>query len=250
MPRGPRALIFDFDGVIVDDEPLHLAAFQEALAAEGITLSREAYYARYLGFDDHDAVVEALREAGRPAPPERVRALMAAKADRFLGLVRAGTPIFPGVPTFVRAAAARVPLAVASGALRHEIELILAQAGLADCFAAIVSAEEVSAGKPSPEGFLRALERLRVPLPDLAPRPVHVAPPARGLGPGSSAARAWPAGPRRRPCPPGGTLAARPRPETGSRVGLLALHLLQDQARRLGHHLLHDLAHGLLGGLE
>src|SRR5438876_909274 len=69
MPRGPRALIFDFDGVIADDEPLHLAAFQEALAAEGITLSREAYYARYLGFDDHDAVVEALREAGRPALP-------------------------------------------------------------------------------------------------------------------------------------------------------------------------------------
>ena len=57
MPRGPRALIFDFDGVIADDEPLHLAAFQEALAAEGITLSREAYYARYLGFDDHAAVV-------------------------------------------------------------------------------------------------------------------------------------------------------------------------------------------------
>src|SRR5437762_3540696 len=75
MPRGPRALVFDFDGVIADDEPLHLAAFQEALAAEGITLTREAYYARYLGFDDHDAVVEALREAGRPAPPERLRAL-------------------------------------------------------------------------------------------------------------------------------------------------------------------------------
>jgi len=170
MPRGPRALVFDFDGVIADDEPLHLAAFQEALAAEGIALTREAYYARYLGFDDHDAVVEALREAGRPAPPERVRALMAAKADRFLRLVRAGAPIFPGVPAFVRAAAARVPLAIASGALRREIELILAQAGLADLFTAIVSAEDVSLGKPSPEGFLRALERLRGRLPDLAPR--------------------------------------------------------------------------------
>src|SRR5947207_2552172 len=121
------------------------------------------------------------RSAGSPVCPfsrrgrkvvfmEPGRALMAAKADRFLGLVRAGAPIFPGVPTFVRAAAARVPLAVASGALRHEIELILVQAGLADCFAAIVSAEEVSAGKPSPEGFLHALERLRVRLPDLAPR--------------------------------------------------------------------------------
>src|SRR5437773_586721 len=73
MPRGPRALIFDFDGVIADDEPLHLAAFQEALAAAGIALTRESYYARYLGFDDRDAVVEALREAGRPAPPDRLR---------------------------------------------------------------------------------------------------------------------------------------------------------------------------------
>src|SRR5207247_4544 len=109
MPRGPRALIFDFDGVIADDEPLHLAAFQEALAAAGIALTRESYYARYLGFDDRDAVVEALREAGRPAPPERVRALMAAKADAFLRLVRAGAPLFPGVPAFVRDAAARVP---------------------------------------------------------------------------------------------------------------------------------------------
>ena len=169
MPPGPRALIFDFDGVIADDEPLHLAAFQEALAPEGLTLTRQAYYARYLGFDDHDAVLEALREAGRPAPPERVRALMAAKADSFLRLVRVGAPIFPGVTAFVRDAATRVPLAVASGALRHEIELILAQAGLAEFFAAIVSAEDVRAGKPSPEGFLRALERLRARLPDLAP---------------------------------------------------------------------------------
>src|SRR2546428_13387022 len=130
MPRGPRALIFDFDGVIADDEPLHLAAFQEALAAEGITLSREAYYARYLGFDDHDAIVEALREAGRPAPPERVRALMDSKAAAFLALVRDQAPIFPGVAAFVRGVAARVPLAIASGALRAEIQLVLPQARL------------------------------------------------------------------------------------------------------------------------
>src|SRR2546428_12185908 len=132
MPRAPRALFFDCEGVTAEDEPLHLAAFQEVLAAEGITLTREAYYARYLGFDDHDAIVEALRAAGRPAPPGRVRALMGAKADAFLRRVRAGAPLFPGVAGFVRAAAARVPLAVASGALRREIELILAQAGLGD----------------------------------------------------------------------------------------------------------------------
>jgi HAD superfamily hydrolase (TIGR01509 family) len=169
MPAGPSALIFDFDGVIADDEPLHLAAFQHVLAAEGITLTREAYYARYLGFDDHDAIVAALGEAGRPPAPAVVRSLMTAKAERFLALVRDGAPIFPGVATFVRASAARVPLAIASGALRREIELILTQAALAECFTAIVSAEDVREGKPAPEGFLGALERLRARVPELAP---------------------------------------------------------------------------------
>ena len=81
-------------------------------------------------------------------------------------------------------------------------------------------------------------------------RTVDTSSPATRSRSGKSAAPASPAAARRRPCPPGGTLAVRPRPETESRVGLLALHLLQDQARRLGHHLLHDLAHRLLGGLE
>lgn len=169
VPAGPQAIIFDFDGVIADDEPLHLAAFQRALASEGITITREQYYARYLGFDDRSAILEAFRDAGASPSPGRLAALLAAKAEQFLALVRAGAPIFPGVPAFVRDAAARVPLAIASGALRHEIELILAQAGLADCFSAIVSAEDVREGKPSPEGFLLALERLRERQSSLAP---------------------------------------------------------------------------------
>lgn len=168
MTAGPRALIFDFDGVIADSEPLHLTAFQETLAAHGIALGREEYYARYLGFDDHDAIVEALGTAGRPAAPETVRVLMADKAARFLALARAAS-LLPGVDRLVREAAARVPLAIASGALRLEIELVLANAGLADAFSAVVSAEDVRAGKPSPEGFLAALGRLRACVPDLAP---------------------------------------------------------------------------------
>jgi HAD superfamily hydrolase (TIGR01509 family) len=169
MPRGPGAIIFDFDGVIADDEPLHLAAFQRVLAADGITITREQYYARYLGLDDRDAIVQAFRDAGRSPSAGRLRELLAAKAEAFLALVRAGAPIFPGVPAFVRQAAARVPLAIASGALRREIELILGQAGLAGCFTAIVSAEDVREGKPSPEAFLLAFERLRARAAGLAP---------------------------------------------------------------------------------
>jgi HAD superfamily hydrolase (TIGR01509 family) len=169
MPRGPHAIIFDFDGVIADSEPLHLAAFQQALEPEGILLTTEAYYADYLGYDDYDAIVAALREAGRPPTEESVQRLMAAKAEHFLALVREGVRILPGVPAFIRQAATRVPLAVASGALRREIELILAYAGLRQAFEAIVSAEDVSEGKPAPESFLLALERLKERVPTLAP---------------------------------------------------------------------------------
>jgi len=169
MPRGPRAIIFDFDGVIADSEPLHLAAFQQALEPEGIILTTEAYYADYLGYDDYDAIVAALREAKRPPTEESVQRLMAAKAEHFLALVREGVRILPGVPAFVRLAATRAPLAVASGALRREIELILAYAGLRKAFEAIVSAEDVSEGKPAPESFLLALERLKERAPNLVP---------------------------------------------------------------------------------
>ena len=161
MPAAPRALIFDCDGVIADDEPLHLAAFQRALAPAGITIARDAYYARYLGLNDREAVRLAFADAGVDAAADRIATVVGAKATLFLALVRAGTPIFPGVVEFVRAAAAHVPLAVASGALRHEIDVILAQAGIADCFTTIVSSEDVREGKPSPEGFLLALARLR-----------------------------------------------------------------------------------------
>jgi len=169
MARGPRAIIFDFDGVIADSEPLHLAAFQQALEPEGIILTTEAYYADYLGYDDYDAIVAALREAGRPPTEESVQRLMAAKAEHFLALVREGVRILPGVPAFIRQVATRVPLAVASGALRREIELILAYAGLREAFETIVSAEDVSEGKPAPESFLLALERLQERVPALVP---------------------------------------------------------------------------------
>ena len=170
MAGGPRALIFDFDGVIADSEPVHLRALQRTLAEAGIVLTPEDYYAHYLGFDDHDAIVEALRSATGAAAPTQVARLMDVKARHFLALLGEGPRLFPGVSTFVRAAAARVPLAIVSGALRREIELILVRAGLADAFTAIVSAEDVRAGKPSPEGFLTALARLRERVPDLTPR--------------------------------------------------------------------------------
>ncbi len=155
-----RAIIFDFDGVIADTEPLHFHGFRDVLATIGISLTEHDYYANYLGFDDRGAFQAALAAQGRPAPAETVAALMQQKAVAYLDAVRNHITIFPGVEMLVRTAADRFPLAIASGALRGEIELILTVAGLRSCFRHITSAEDVSRGKPHPECFQLALHAL------------------------------------------------------------------------------------------
>lgn len=155
-----RAVIFDFDGVIADTEPLHFEGLRRTLADIGITLTETDYYANYLGFDDRGCILEALRVNQRAAPLPLVQELMRHKAEAYLASVKDHLVIFPGVQAFVEAAAAAYPIAIASGALRPEIELILEQAGIRKAFRHITSAEDVSHGKPDPEPFLNALNAL------------------------------------------------------------------------------------------
>ena len=156
----PYALILDVDGVIADTEPLHFRGFQRILADIDIPLTEADYYARYLGFDDRGAFVEALSSSGRPAPSETIAELVWKKSSVYLQTVRDHIVIFPGVESFVRSAASRYPVAIVSGALRREIELILDVAGFRSCFSHITSAEDVTQGKPHPQGFRLALEAL------------------------------------------------------------------------------------------
>ncbi len=155
-----RAIIFDFDGVIADTEPLHFAGLRRTLAEIGITLTEAEYYAEYLGFDDRGCFIAALTANGRPVAEPLLNDLMRRKAEAYLDSVKDHLVIFPGVQEFVREAAAAYPLAVASGALRHEIEFILEQAGLRKEFRHITSAEDVTRGKPDPQPFLHALAAL------------------------------------------------------------------------------------------
>ena len=155
-----QAVIFDFNGIIVDDEPIHFRLFQKVLGEEGIVLTEEAYYARYLGFDDRGAFTTAFRENQRLLDDATLDELIVRKADYYQNAIRSQVTIFPGVVNLVAALAENVPLAVASGALRHEIKTILATAGLLDRFRAIVSAEDVERGKPEPDIFLKALAAL------------------------------------------------------------------------------------------
>lgn len=152
-----RSIIFDCDGVIADTEPLHMAALQKTLAEENIALTGRDYYRYYLALDDRGCFTRAFSNCGRRLSQEKLDELIMRKASHIEPVMRARLRLFPGVAEFIRASAARYPLAVASGALRREIEMILEQGGIRDCFDVIVSAEDVDRGKPDPETFLKAL---------------------------------------------------------------------------------------------
>ena len=161
MSRPLQAIVFDFDGVIANSEPLHLLAFQQALAEDGVELSATDYYSRYLGYDDV-GMFEALgRDRGMAMQSARVAELVARKGDRMQDLMHSGSVIFPGALEFIREAAAAVPIAIASGALRHEINEIIDAAGVANLFATIVAAGDTPESKPSPAPYRLAFEQLR-----------------------------------------------------------------------------------------
>jgi HAD superfamily hydrolase (TIGR01509 family) len=164
-----RAVIFDFNGIIIDDEPIHFELFQQVLGEEGISLTEEGYYSRYLGYDDRGAFTAAYREYERPLDEPQLARLVARKAAYYQNAIRNKVTIFPGVRRLLAALAPTFPLAVASGALRHEIETILATAGLLNYFPVIVSAEDVNEGKPEPEIFLKALALLNAQARDGRP---------------------------------------------------------------------------------
>jgi beta-phosphoglucomutase len=155
-----RTVIFDFNGIIVDDEPIHFKLFQRVLGEEGIVLTEEAYYARYLGFDDRGAFMAGFRDNNRPLTDDKLAELIDRKAAYYQLAIRDHVVIFPGVKTLVYGLAPVVPLGVASGALRREIVTILTTARLLNYFQAIVSAEDVEHGKPEPEIFLKVLAKL------------------------------------------------------------------------------------------
>lgn len=165
--------MFDFNGVLVNDEPLHLELLQRVLGEEGLALSAADYYDRLLGFDDRRCFVEALEGAGQNAPPARVARLVARKASYYQDAVRRdGYPFFPGAVELVRAAGAELPLVMVSGALRDEIEGALRQGGLEGAFKRLVTAEDVERGKPDPEGYALAVAALNSEAP-LPPRLIH-----------------------------------------------------------------------------
>jgi HAD superfamily hydrolase (TIGR01509 family) len=150
------ALLLDFNGVIVDDEEQHRATLESVLAEHGISLTRDAYYADYLGWNDRMSFAMAFRHAGRPIAPEGLDDLVAEKSRRYGKLIARSLTLVPGARQFIEQAAGRFRLGIVSGALRHEIEHVLAHAGLRRHFEVIVAGDQVAMCKPDPEGYLAA----------------------------------------------------------------------------------------------
>ena len=157
------AIVFDFDGVLVDSEPLHLRAYQEVLEPLGTSLPREEYYARYLGYDDRGVFHAVAESRGWRVDEGRVAGLIAEKTRVFEQLSAGGAHLYPGAAACVTRLAASLPLGIASGALRHEIEAALRGAGLARHFRFIVASGDTPASKPAPDPYARAAALHGVP---------------------------------------------------------------------------------------
>jgi beta-phosphoglucomutase len=170
--RRPDAVIFDFDGVIADTEPLHWNAFREVLEPLGIRFTWREYVDVYMGFDDRDAFREAFRRHGRPLGGTRLSELIDAKSRVFRGILRNGVTACPGTLDLIASLhASGVPMAICSGALRSDIDPILSRLGVAGLFLHIVTAGDVRKGKPDPEGYLLAYRKLSLSRPSTLTAP-------------------------------------------------------------------------------
>ena len=133
-----KALLLDFNGVVIDDEPIQQAIYSELLAAEGIVLTEEMYYSR-LGMDDKTFVASFLDEAGKPSGVDRVLELTTAKTQKWRETVARELPLFPGIENFIRKSANEFAMGLVSMSKREEIDFVLESAGLADCFPIVIN---------------------------------------------------------------------------------------------------------------
>jgi beta-phosphoglucomutase len=154
-----RAIFFDFNGVIIDDEELQLKAYQEVLRSLDVALTEKDYYAS-LGMDDQTFVRAAFERIQKELTDETLSSIIERKTEMHRQMIEDELPLFPGVTTFIKHLSRHYALGLVSMARRVEIEHVLERARLQSAFRTVVSAEDVQACKPDPCCYSRALELL------------------------------------------------------------------------------------------
>jgi len=156
-----RAIIFDFDGIIVDTEPTIYRVFLELAAKEGFTLSQEEYFRDYLALHDRGVLNLLFRRNGGKLTDARLEELLEWKNKRYMEVIQDGLPPLPGALDFIEQVSRDYPLAIATGSIRSEVSHLLGKIGLTKKFPVLVSADDFGPSKPDPACFLLTLEQLR-----------------------------------------------------------------------------------------
>lgn len=156
-----RALIFDFDGVLVDAEPIHCQVWMEVLATQHITFTKKDYYERYIGFNDRDFLKKVFSEKGQALTPKIKEELIRQKEARSRESLAKEIPLIEGADVFLKEAFRKYPLALVTGALPGEVYFILDALRWRNFFSIVITSADVKKGKPNPEGFLKAFEKLK-----------------------------------------------------------------------------------------
>ena len=156
------SILFDFDGVLADTEPVHCACWAEVLATKGVTLEWDAYRRRYIGIDDRDMLRMLAAEASRPVPWEELWKLYPAKKELFRSRTLSAPPFDAQLRPFLNGLDDRYALAVVSSSSCSEIEPMLEAGGLRRYFQTVVGGENVKHHKPAPDPYLLAAERMNI----------------------------------------------------------------------------------------
>jgi HAD superfamily hydrolase (TIGR01509 family) len=165
-----KAVLFDFNGVIIKDEAIHEQLISEILIEENLRPSPQEYREICLGRSDRICVAELLKRRGRLVTESYLTQLIARKAKAYERQLETleKLPIYPGLEDLIfKIRVAKLPMGVVSGALRSEVELVLTRAELAQHFSVIVAGDDIKVSKPEPDGYLLAVERLNQQYPDL-----------------------------------------------------------------------------------
>jgi beta-phosphoglucomutase len=155
-----KALFFDFNGVIIDDERLQMTAYQDVLRGHGIELTEQHYW-EALGMDDRTFIRTALERAGK-STPELNEIVFEEKIVIHRKMIEDELPLFPGVVTFIKSAARHFSLGIVSMADDNEVGYVIDRAGLREFFSITISADDVNVCKPAPDCYAGGLQKLNL----------------------------------------------------------------------------------------
>ena len=165
-----KAILFDFNGVIINDESIHEELINEILLGENLLPEASEYKELCLGKSDRACLKDILFRRGRVVTDDYLSKLIEAKTRAYQQKLEQleNLPIYPGIEAFLDLTKAQeLALGLVSGALRREIELVLQKANLANYFPVIVAGDDLEASKPEPDGYLTAIDQLNQSLPNL-----------------------------------------------------------------------------------